>query len=57
MKKILAFLLLCLSLLTVAGCSRNDENTLYFLNFKPEQDMKTINHMLIEYLLKPQLNV
>ena len=36
MKKILAFLLLCLSLLTVAGCSRNDENTLYFLNFKPE---------------------
>lgn len=36
MKKILAFLLLCLFLLTVAGCSKNDENTLYFLNFKPE---------------------
>ena len=36
MKKIFAFLLLCLSLLLFAGCSKNDENTLYFLNFKPE---------------------
>lgn len=37
MKKILALTLICLILLGgVTGCSRNDENTLYFLNFKPE---------------------
>ncbi|MBQ8175263.1 MAG: ABC transporter substrate-binding protein [Clostridia bacterium] len=37
MKKILAITLICLVLLgSMVGCSRNDENTLYFLNFKPE---------------------
>ena len=36
MKRIIAFFLCCLCLLTIAGCSKNNEDTLYFLNFKPE---------------------
>ena len=36
MKKILAFFLLCLLFIPLAGCGGDDKNTLYFLNFKPE---------------------
>lgn len=37
MKKLLSVILVCLMLLGgLTACSRNDENTLYFLNFKPE---------------------
>lgn len=36
MKRILAFCLLCIFLLPLTACGNNDENTLYFLNFKPE---------------------
>lgn len=36
MKKIIAILLLAVLILSFSGCARNDENTLYFLNFKPE---------------------
>ena len=52
MKKILAFLLLCLFLLTVAGCSKNDENTLYFLNFKPES-AEAYNKIAEKYKAEP----
>ena len=36
MKKILALVLLAAVLIPFAACMGNDENTLYFLNFKPE---------------------
>lgn len=36
MKKILLCCLLFLMLLPFTGCAKQDENTLYFLNFKPE---------------------
>lgn len=36
MKRILALLLLAVTLLPLTACMQNDENTLYFLNFKPE---------------------
>lgn len=36
MKRILIACILCVLLLSFAGCAQNDENTLYFLNFKPE---------------------
>lgn len=36
MKRIILCCLLCLLLLPLVGCSQNEGNTLYFLNFKPE---------------------
>ncbi len=36
MKRLLALFLFALTLLPFAACMGNDENTLYFLNFKPE---------------------
>ena len=36
MKKLLAILLLAVMVLPLAACMQNDENTLYYLNFKPE---------------------
>lgn len=36
MKRILFCFLLCLGAFLLSGCGQNDENTLYFLNFKPE---------------------
>ncbi len=36
MKKIIAICLLAVFVFAFFGCAKNDENTLYFLNFKPE---------------------
>ncbi|MBQ8351041.1 MAG: ABC transporter substrate-binding protein [Clostridia bacterium] len=36
MKRILLCCILCVLMLPLVSCAQNDENTLYFLNFKPE---------------------